>query len=115
MGELAVKKKENRGGKREGAGGKPKPPREFSEDFKGRLIAAERKLIERYGKDVHEVMLERMYSDQTQDAVAASVYKTYCDVLSIKHSVKEVVDRRQAPVVGLPPIRDDETEYPPKQ
>jgi hypothetical protein len=110
-----MKKKENRGGKREGTGPKPRPPREFSEDFKERLLAAERKLIERHGKNVHEVMLERMYSDQTQDAVAASVYKTYCDVLAIKHSVKEVVDKRQAPVVGLPPVKEDENDYPPKQ
>lgn len=101
-------KKENRGGYREGAGRKPKPAKEFSDEFKrGLLEAMSKKESEKNGKSVYDVALDMLYGDiRCQDTTRASVFKIISEVFTVKESEKKVTteDRQviMLPATGSP-------------
>lgn len=106
---MAVKKKENRGGARKGAG-QPKGNKKnknVSETTKGKILSAAEKLAEEYGKPIEEAMLELVYKPKTQDSVKASIFKTYLEALVAKESEQNINVNKVGPRIGLPPMEED--------
>lgn len=63
------------------------------------------KKAEETGRDFYELFAEKFYSKRLQDTVFASMFKIVVDVMSVKKSVLEINDKRNA-VVFLPEVRN---------
>jgi site-specific recombinase XerD len=102
-------KKENRGGRRPGAGRKPKYM--LSETQIKNMLRAARKKAKETGKTIDDILLDIIYTDgkkiSERDQLAA--IKLFKDFTITKSSEKTVTHNvNQGPAVGLPPIREDE-------
>ena len=101
-----MKKKENRGGARDGAGRPPKPPKEYSDYFKRGIVRSLKKKEKETGQSVFDIYADMLYSKHTQVAVKASLIKLYSDVMveKVSKSVTEINDNRQ--IVILPATQE---------
>lgn len=98
-------KKENRGGARAGAG---RPPgsiaKEYSDEFKDKLLEALDRKAEETGQTVYELFVDRLYNKRVQDAVFASMFKIVADVSQVKAGT--INDNRTINVIALPPVKE---------
>jgi hypothetical protein len=105
---LAKQKPAEHGGKRTGAGRKPKQPEEFVEEFTERVKDVAARLAEKYGKPIEEAALEMIYDDEVQASVKASVWKSWCEFhkkpASKDSTIKLEVTK---PAIGLPPLKEE--------
>jgi hypothetical protein len=102
-------RQENRGGRRDGSGRKPKKKPNYDLKFKRAILRAARKLVRKHGKPIEEAVLELVYLPETQDAVKVAIWKTYLEMFMVKKSEKDVIvkDETIGPRIGLPPMRED--------
>lgn len=99
--------KDNRGGKRAGAG-RPRQTKTVSEKVKKGWIIAARKIKKEKGMSIEEIALRMLLDPDIQDTVKASIIKIYNDALIVKTSeTTQHVDHTHGPAVGLPPVRED--------
>ena len=104
-------KKENRGGKRAGAGRPKQPPKEYSEKFKKALRKAlEKKQKENNGKTIHDILVDLLYNEENQDAVRLGAYKQIKEVFINKETSPTIIGTQNLAVVMLPPMME-----PPKE
>lgn len=100
-------KKENRGGARAGAG---RPPgsiaKEYSDEFKDKLLEALDRKAEETGQTVYELFVDRLYNKRVQDAVFASMFKIVAEAMSVKAGT--VNDNRTINVIQLPQVKEVE-------
>ena len=89
------------GGKRKGSGRKPKAPVDYDLKFKKSILKAARKLAKKYDKPIEECALEMFYNEKTQDAVRASIWKSYMELFVVKKTSSDV----NATVSGFEPPR----------
>ncbi len=105
-----MNKKENRGGARPGAG---RPPgsvaKEYSDEFRDKLLRALDKKAEETGQTVYELFADRFYNKRVQDTVFASMFKIIADTMSVK--VGTLNDNRTINVIALPSVKEAQ---PPK-
>lgn len=98
-------KKENRGGKREGAGRKKNAPREYSDAFKDGLWTALGKKAAETGKTVFDVMVDMLYAKyKVQDTTKASLFKIIAETMTVKASEKKITTEDKRSVVMLPVV-----------
>ena len=99
-----MNKKENRGGKREGAGAKPKKAIQYSEEHKKKLLRAFNKKAKITGKTIYELQADMAYDPTVQDAVRLGAIKQFNDAMVVKElNVK--TDNLQ--VIVLPPVMEE--------
>lgn len=95
------------GGKRIGAG-RPRKTKTTSEKTSYAIRKAARELSKEYGEPIEKAMLRLIYLDGTQDAVKASVFKSYLQSLLVRETQQNIREEIvRGPVIGLPPIRED--------
>lgn len=97
-------KKENRGGAREGAGRPKKVPKEYSEKFKRDLRKALRKKAREAKKTEHDILVELLYDERTQESVRLGAYNKIADVFVVKETKTTVDVNEIHKVIILPPI-----------
>jgi hypothetical protein len=91
-----MRKKENRGGARAGAG-RPRKKKTVSEKIRAAYMKAARELAKEHGEPLEKAMLRMIYKDDVQDSVKASIMKTYNDALLIRESESKLkVDDNRA-------------------
>jgi len=100
-----VAKKENRGGKRNGAG-RPKVKKEYSEEFKKGLTKALKKYKKDHGVNVYEAMVAMMMEKDTQDACRVGIFKIVADVMVDRGGVHKVENNDNRQIIMLPPVND---------
>lgn len=86
------------------AGGRPKTVKKYSERVKKNWLAAAAKIAKETGMSIEEHLLRMLISPDVQDTSKVGIGKLYCDALLIKESEQTINDKRQGPVIGLPPI-----------
>ena len=104
-----TKKKENRGGKRPNQTGRPKKQVDYDQKFKKSILKAAKNLEKEKGRPIEEEILSLVYDDNTQDAVKASIWKTYTEMFTVKKTEKkeDININQGGPAIGLPPARKD--------
>jgi hypothetical protein len=96
--------KENRGGKREGAG-RPKKEKNYSEDFKEKLLEALEVKAKDTGKSIYQVMVDLIYDEKTQSSVKQAMIKLVKEVFVVSESKKTVENYDLGPKVYLPEVK----------
>ena len=101
-----IKKKDNRGGKREGAGRKP-----VKHSYSAHKIEELNNRIERRGKKenkhMDDVALDILYDETLPPAARINAYKVLKEYSTIKASEGSEADEVLAPAVYLPNHRPD--------
>jgi hypothetical protein len=101
-------KRPGHGGYRPGSGQKPKDPVEYDEKFRRKVIRAANKLRREFGMSLEEAVLRLAFLSSTQDAVRASIFKSYADLFKISRTKMEIDDNRpKGPVVYIPKRDED--------
>ena len=98
------------GGKRKNQTGRPKKePPNYDMQFKESILQAAKELAEEHGRPIEKEILGLVYDSKTQDAVKASIWKTYVEMFIVKKTEKDVTvkDDTVGPRIGLPPMRED--------
>jgi hypothetical protein len=93
-------KKENRGGKREGAG-RPKKEKNYSEDFKEKVFEALEEKAKETGRTIYQVMVDLVYDDNTQSSVKQGMIKLIKEIFVISES-KRTVEEIKGPTIYVP-------------
>lgn len=102
-------KKENRGGKRAGAGRKPKAPKEIDTDARAKWVIAAEKIADEKGKTIEYAALKLFFGRKTPPTLKAAILKAYNEATLVKTSDKSVSikEERIGPVIALPPSKPD--------
>lgn len=90
-------KKDNRGGKREGAGRKRET---LSQSQVREMLAKAKEYAKKYGKTIDDILLEVIYSDNQKDALAA--VKLWKEYTIAKLQEGGEIDTQIGPEVYLP-------------
>jgi hypothetical protein len=100
-------KKENRGGKRPGAGRKKtvKPP--ISELVKARFVAAAERLAKEKSETLEYKVLSMIWEDKVQDTTKVGILKAYLEALVVRETKQEVTKREVGPNIYLPKTDKD--------
>jgi len=101
-------KQENRGGKREGSGRKPKVKPDYDAEFKSDVLASISRIEKKHKAKFLDVILERVYKPNVIDTAAASIFKQVSEIFTTKEIKSEThTYQHQGPAIGLPPVRQD--------
>lgn len=95
------------GGRRKNQTGRPKKEKpDYDNQFKDAILKAAAKLAKKHKCPIEEEILSLIYDSKTQDAVKASIWKTYTEMFTVKKTEKDVTvtDNSTGPRVGLPPV-----------
>ena len=111
---MQPKGQENRGGRRPGAGRKPKGPKNYDEQAKKAWLKATRKKAREAGKTYQEVALDMLYDQKTQAAVRASIIKEINSVFVVPES-RQKVDLTTGPAIYLPEVLEPPEEFSQKE
>ena len=97
-------KKENRGGKREGAGRPKAVPSQFSDQFKKNVMAALKRKAGEFGfSNPLDALATLALDPGVQDAVRLGCWKIIADMNTVKHTKQTVdINRYDMPQVYLP-------------
>jgi hypothetical protein len=98
-----IKKKENRGGARKGAGRK-KDAKYFSDQSKMEWQMAGEIIRSETGKSIEEHLCRMIIDPDVQDSVKASIAKIRQETLTVKQSEQTIETKQTGPMIGLPPI-----------
>jgi hypothetical protein len=97
------------GGKRPGSGRKPKQKPDYDDKFKKKVLKIAKKLEKVHGKPIEEAVLEMVYDSKTQDAVKASIWKSFIEMFTVQRSSQDVkVTGNDGPAIMLPPINGED-------
>ena len=86
------------------AGGRPKTIKHYSEAVKKAYLKAARKIEKETGMSIEEHYLRMSIDPNVQPAARAAFAKLYNEALLIKESEQTINDKRQGPMIGLPPV-----------
>lgn len=88
--------------------GRPRKKKNVSEKIKENYLSAARKLKKQFGYSVEEALLRMMYEPKIQDAVRASIMKTYNEAMIIKHTESKITKTNVVvPSIYLPKMAPD--------
>jgi hypothetical protein len=98
-------RQENRGGRRPNQAGRPKKEVDYDSNFKDAVLEAAAQLQKEHGCTIEYAVLSLCYDDNCQASVKASIWKTYCEMFTVKRAEKDVsVSTITGPRIGLLPI-----------
>jgi len=103
-------KKENRGGLRDPAGGRPPKKREYSEKFKKGILKALKVIEKDTGVSIYDLFAKMLYSKGIQDAARVGLFKILADMMVVKQSELDV-NVNHGPVIYLPEVQKVPEEY----
>ncbi len=85
------------------AGGRPKVTKQWSDKLKKSVADALDKYARLKKLTFAEVLVEMLYDEKVMDTARLGAAKVICDILVVKESERTIDDKRQGPVIGLPP------------
>ena len=95
--------KDNRGGRREGAG-RPKKKKEWSEEIKRMLMKEVSKLEKDRGKKLLKVFAETLFDMDVSDNAKVAYWKQFFEIMVVKESKQTTEHQEIKQVVMLPPV-----------
>ena len=104
---LKPKKKDNRGGKRPGAGRPKREKPDYDDDFREYCGKAIAKVEKKHGETMAEAVFGMIWDSEVQDTVKVSIWNKYCDMNTVKKSESNQTITKNGPVIGLPPRYED--------
>jgi len=105
-----VDRKENRGGKREGAGRKPEKRASLSVAQVSRMLRKAKKMALKTGKDVDDILIEFIYHADGKISDRLAAIKLFKEYTAPKPSEGGKADKKLGPSLFLPEQRPPELE-----
>jgi hypothetical protein len=98
--------KENRGGKREGAGRKPMPDHVITDPQIKKLLAAAKKIEKETGVSMDEILVRIAYSNKSSNRDKLAAIKLFKDLTNIKIPESKIaITQHVGPKIGLPELK----------
>ena len=107
---MELRGNKGRGGRRAGAGRKP-GHREYSEDFKRKVLAAAKRKETETGRSVFDEFVAALYDRELFPTARVGLFKIWAEMFVTKQSHAVVEKYDYGPVIGLPPVMDMPEEY----
>lgn len=104
-------KRENRGGPRPGAGRPRKPPKEYSEMFKCKIMKALREQEKKAGESVYDIFARMFYDSKVSAATKVRLWQVLAEIMVVKESKQTIESGNYGPVIYLPEIQKKPAEY----
>ena len=95
-------KKDNRGGKRPGAGRPRKEQMVLPEQFQKKLSSIIKKKKRATGKSIYDVMVDMLYDKTVSDMTRVRIFKLITDCLIEKESPQVEEPKFRSPTIYLP-------------